>query len=297
MWRRALFFTVQEFERRLELLQRWDVRVLPLGEAVRRLQAETLPSRAVVLTFDDGSADFSETVWPLLKQYGYPATVYATTYYSEKRRPIFPLMCAYVLWKGRRKVVDAVPELGVTEAVDPSNAGQREIAARAIIDRADLDGLGADEKDRRVARLAELVGVDYEDLLRRRVLQAMTPEEIRQVAAEGADVQLHTHRHRTPRCRDLFEREIVENRTRLELLTGRRAEHFCYPSGVHHREFLPWLAAQRVVTATTTIPRLATADSLPLLLPRIVDVAAMAPIELEGWLSGANQIMPRRGKE
>lgn len=294
LWRRPLFFTVQEFEQRLQVLQRWGAQVLPLGEAVNRLQAGTLPPRSAVLTFDDGSADFSETVWPLLKQYRYPATVYATTYYSEKRRPIFPLICRYVLWKGRHGVLDADAELGVAVAADLSNATQREVVARAVIDCADRDGLDADEKDRRAARLAALLRIDYQDLLRRRVLQAMTPDEIRRVAADGADVQLHTHRHRVPRRRDLFEREIAENRTRLESLTGHRAEHFCYPSGVHHQEFLPWLAAQGVMTAATGIPGLAKAGSSPLLLPRIVDVAAMAPIELEGWLSGATQILPRR---
>jgi peptidoglycan/xylan/chitin deacetylase (PgdA/CDA1 family) len=294
LWRRPLFFTAREFEQRLRLLRRWGARVLPLGEAVNHLRAGTLPSRSVVLTFDDGTADFSSTAWPLLKQYDYPATVYATTYYSEKQRPVFPLICAYVLWKGRHKVLNAAPEIGITEAIALSDAAQRRMAARAIVDCADRDKLDADEKDRRAARLAELVGVDYGDLLRRRVLQAMTPEEIRRVAADGADVQLHTHRHRTPLSRDLFEQEIAENRTRLESWTGRRAEHFCYPSGVHHPEFLPWLAAQRVVTATTGVPGLAMAGSSPLLLPRIVDVAAMAPIELEGWLSGASQFLPRR---
>jgi len=276
------------------LLQRCGVQVLPLGEAVNRLQSGTLPRRSAVLTFDDGSADFSDIVWPMLKRYQYPATVYATTYYSEKRRPIFPLICAYVLWKGRGRILNPDAELGVTAAADLSSATARDVVARAIIDRANREGLDAGEKDQRAARLAELVDVDYQDLLRRRVLQAMTPEEIRRVAADGADVQLHTHRHRVPRHRDLFDREIVENRTRLEALTGLRAEHFCYPSGEHHQEFLPWLTAQGVVTATTGIPGLARAACSPLLLPRIIDVAAMAPIELEGWLSGITQILPRR---
>ena len=231
----------------------------------------------------------------MLKQYNYPATVYVTTYYSEKRRPIFFLICSYVLWKARHKVLQA-PELGINQATDLSTAGQRAIVARAIVDHADREGLDADDKDRRAARLAELLGVDYGDLLRRRVLQSMTGEEIRQVAADGADVQLHTHRHRVPRRRDLFEREINDNGARLQPLTGRRAEHFCYPSGVHHPEFLPWLAEQQIVTATTTIPGLAKPGSVPLLLPRIVDVAGRTSIELEGWLSGASQILPRRGK-
>jgi peptidoglycan/xylan/chitin deacetylase (PgdA/CDA1 family) len=38
-----------------------------------------LPERAVVLTFDDGFADFHSTALPLLQRYGFTATVFVTT--------------------------------------------------------------------------------------------------------------------------------------------------------------------------------------------------------------------------
>lgn len=39
----------------------------------------SLPERPVVLTFDDGYADFAREAWPLLRRYGFPATVFVTT--------------------------------------------------------------------------------------------------------------------------------------------------------------------------------------------------------------------------
>jgi peptidoglycan/xylan/chitin deacetylase (PgdA/CDA1 family) len=39
----------------------------------------SLPERAVVLTFDDGFADFHAAALPLLQQYGFTATVFVTT--------------------------------------------------------------------------------------------------------------------------------------------------------------------------------------------------------------------------
>jgi len=294
-WRRALFFTPEELEARLALIRKWDLNVLPLGEAVDRLRNGTLPPRSAALTFDDGTVDFKTIVWPLLKRYGYPATVYVTTYYSEKQLPIFPLMCSYLLWQARGRRLPASAELGVADPVDLSSPSERARVERAIVDRANRDGLSAEDRHQLTFHLAGLLERDYGDLLRRRVLQLMTPEEMRQVAADGADVQLHTHRHRTPRDRALFEREIAENRARIERLTGRPANHFCYPSGVYAPEFLPWLTAQHVATATTCVPALATRTTAPLLLPRLVDTAGMAPIEFEGWLSGFSQVLPRRG--
>jgi len=290
-WRRSLFFTAPELEQRFLLFQRWRLPVLPLAEAVDRLRAGTLPPRSAVLTFDDGSADFASIVWPMLRRFGYPATVYASTYYSEKRHPIFHLMCSYLLWKGRHRVIEPSSILGIPTATNLSNPKDRYAAERRIIEQADRDQLSADERNARAACLSELVGVVYEDLLRRRVLQLMTPDEMRRVAADGADVQLHTHRHRAPRVPDLLAREIRDNRNRLEALTGRRAEHFCYPLGIYFTELLPVLTAQGVVTAVTCRPGLATPASQALLLPRVIDTAGLTSHELAGWFSGAGQAL------
>ena len=74
-WRPALFMTTEQLESRLAILKNESYNVLPLGEALERLHARSLPPRSVVLTFDDGTYDFYKLVFPLLKKYGFPATV------------------------------------------------------------------------------------------------------------------------------------------------------------------------------------------------------------------------------
>jgi peptidoglycan/xylan/chitin deacetylase (PgdA/CDA1 family)/GT2 family glycosyltransferase/SAM-dependent methyltransferase len=47
------------------------------GDALRRRRP--LPGRCVLITFDDGYVDFLTNAWPLLRRYGFPATLFVAT--------------------------------------------------------------------------------------------------------------------------------------------------------------------------------------------------------------------------
>jgi peptidoglycan/xylan/chitin deacetylase (PgdA/CDA1 family) len=151
------------------------------------------------------------------------------------------------------------------------------------------------KKNELAERLAGAVGVDYDQLVRKRILQLLRPQEIAALAREGVDFQLHTHRHRTPLDEAQFRQEIRDNRHSLQsMLSGHSTRHFCYPSGIYEPEFLPWLEAEDVISATTCDPGIASRTSNPLLLPRFVDTTHVSNLEFEGWLSGAASLLPRR---
>jgi peptidoglycan/xylan/chitin deacetylase (PgdA/CDA1 family) len=114
------------------------------------------------------------------------------------------------------------------------------------------------------------------------------------LAADGADIQLHTHRHRAPLDRELFLREIADNRHSIQAMTGLRPSHFCYPSGVYDLRFLPWLRESDIISATTCETGFASRSSNQLLLPRFLDNAALSSIEFESWLTGVSAALPRR---
>ena len=154
--------------------------------------------------------------------------------------------------------------------------------------------LHGEQEDALVAALATLVGVDYNQILDSRLLQLLSPEEVGALASQGVRFELHTHRHRTPSNRSLFLQEITDNRERLRALGVDEARHFCYPSGVHRDEMLPWLSESGIRSATTTDPGMATVRSEPLLLPRLVDTSVMSSIEFEGWLSGISTFLLRK---
>jgi len=290
-WRPAAYMRPEAFEARLLMLRQGEYNVLPLAEALRRLYANELPPRSVALTFDDGTYDLYKEAYPRLKKFNFPATVYQTTYYTAFPRPVFNLVCSYMLWKRReRKSIDA-RVLGFERPLDVTTDARRQKIVDELVDRAAKENLTGVQKDQLAAQLAELLGLDYEELAAKRILQLMNPAEIAELSQNGIDFQLHTHRHRTPRNQLLFRKEIRDNRDSLRKYTGSSAAHFCYPLGLYFEEFLSWLSEEEVISATTCDTGLATRRSHPLLLPRVVDASAQTAIQFESWLTGVGDLL------
>ena len=284
-WDGALYMPADLLRARLETIRRSGAAVLPLGKAVEALAAGELREPAVALTFDDGFCDFHRMAAPLLREFEYPATVYLTTYYVDRQLPLFNLICPYMLWLKRDsgRVIGAGLWEGAPERVSPDTWRNLETRIR---EQAQARGLSTVEKDELAAKLAGHLGIDYEAVRASRALSLMNAEEVRELAGQGFDFQLHTHRHRTPSDEASFLKEIRDNRERIEELTGRPAVHFCYPSGVHRPEMLAWLRREGVVTATTCEGGLCRRGAEPLLLPRKIDTCLVTQTELEGWISG-----------
>src|SRR5580698_9368070 len=237
LWRPALYIQPQKLEQRLESLKTGGFSVLPLGEALTRLRAGTLPPRSVVLTFDDGTYDFFRQAYPLLKQYGFPVTVYQTTYYTAAARPVFNLICSYMLWTRRNEVIADGEAVGLHGPLDLRTDSSRRGVMRRLLDISEQNDRTGAEKDEIAAQLAKVLNIDYEKLKAKRILQLMNDRELQEIARNGVDLQLHTHRHRTPEDELLFRREIQENRSRIQELTASTPIHFCYPSGSTGQNF------------------------------------------------------------
>jgi hypothetical protein len=160
-----------------------------------------------------------------------------------------------------------------------------------LAERENMTGV---QKDDLAARLAQFLQVDYQELKKKRILQLMNDAEVREVAVNGMDIQLHTHRHRAPEKEDLFRREIADNRSRIRELTGNEAKHFCYPSGVYRESMLSWLQDEGVASATTCDTGLATRNRQTLLLPRFIDSCTRSQLDFESWISGVGQFFALR---
>jgi peptidoglycan/xylan/chitin deacetylase (PgdA/CDA1 family) len=73
----ALSVTPAQFHAQMDYLARNHFSVIPLSRAIAAIRTHrSLPPRPVVLTFDDGYADFYTTAVPEMRRYGFTATDY-----------------------------------------------------------------------------------------------------------------------------------------------------------------------------------------------------------------------------
>jgi hypothetical protein len=198
-----------------------------------------------------------------------------------------------MFWKTKRQHLDLSGlHIPLTKSVAVANREERERAVWEIIGYGELHC----DEERRCELLRELggrTGVDFEQLRQKRNLSLMNAFEIQTAAAGGADIQLHTHRHRLNEDASLVEREIAQNREFLQPLVSSKLSHLCYPSGIWSRQFWSWLQALDIKTATTCDPGL-NYRSTPLLgLKRFLDGENISSIEFEAELAGFAELLRR----
>jgi len=294
-WDPELYIPGELLDERLLAIRGQGYNVLPLADALRRLYAGELPPQSVCLTFDDGFHDFRAVAYPLLQKHGMPATVYLTSFYSGFGRPVFDLMCSYLLWRARDSMLEST-RFGLDEGrIALTDRGERQRVAARIRRFASDRELSAGQKDELLRALASHLGIDYEALVASRLLQIMSATEIAELDPQLVQIELHTHRHRVPLSKGLFEDEIRQNRDYIRRARQSTSPaHFCYPSGVTSPKFLPWLREAAVHSATTCRPGLASRADDPLMLPRFLDMCSVTADEFEAWLAGIGSKIPRR---
>ncbi len=288
----GLYLSPDILRRRMDALVEARCNVLPLGEAIQRLNDGSLPDRSVAITFDDGFHDFYSVAFPLIESYGFPVTLYLSTYYVGFNRPVFDPMCSYLLWKGSDKGQLKWPAVfphPVTLDTDGRASAVDHIKRFAIAAK-----LSAQEKDELLEELAARLGLNYRQLCEDRVLTLINPEEAKNLIARGVDLQYHTHRHRVCRTHDSLVAELRDNRNHLNSYGSPEPLHFCYPYGFDFQEYPDRLRDCGILSATTCKPGLSSPRSHPLLLPRLVDTDAVSDLEFRAWLAGMADLLPRR---
>lgn len=256
----------QRFDAICGWLRNW-FHVLPLDEAVHRLRAAALPSRAACITFDDGYADNHDIALPILRRHGLNATFFIATGFLG----------------GGRMFNDSVIE--ILRRAPSSSLDLRSLG---------IDGVGRFElqsaEARRYAIEAILTAIKYrppaerEELTRAIQIRAgvdrlpdnlmLTPEQVRALHRAGMCIGAHTRSHPIlARLGPAAARaEIEGGRGDLQHLLGRPVTLFAYPNGKpgqdYSRESVTLVRDAGFDAAVSTAWGAAEGTSDPFQLPR-----------------------------
>jgi peptidoglycan/xylan/chitin deacetylase (PgdA/CDA1 family) len=291
LFRPMLFIRRPSFEKRMQHLKEARYPVLSLGEAIERLDRGDLPDACTVITIDDGWAGTFNYGATILRQNSFPATLYVTTYFSVKQTPVFMVAVQYAFWKTSASALDLAdlnPSLSGTFSMRDTK--EKERAEAAIIEHGNRSSDNV-YREKLLQRLCERLAVDYQQLQESRKFHLITQDQIHELSKTGMDIQIHTHRHQLPVEEAGVLREIADNRSVLEPLTGRRLEHLCYPSGVWSKTAWPWLLKAGVQTAVTCNRGMNYVGAPRLALLRLLDDQTISEIEFEAEMAGFLEIL------
>jgi peptidoglycan/xylan/chitin deacetylase (PgdA/CDA1 family) len=218
--------------RRFERLMRFVARcfhVMTLGEAVRCLAQGNLPSRALVITFDDGYADNADVALPILQRCGLTASFFVSSGFLDGGR----------MWND--SVIECLracrlPEIDLESfgigRCSLAGAAERRVAIERLLPR--IKYLSLAERDEAIARLQQLCGVTA---LPTNLM--MRSAQVRELHCAGMEIGAHTVRHPILTALDLAEAEyeIAEGRKHLQSLVDAPVDMFAYPNGKPGRDY------------------------------------------------------------
>lgn len=225
----------QRFDEICGWLAAW-FNVLPLDQAVARMQTGTLPARAACITFDDGYADNFHVALPILQHHGLTATFFIATGFLDGGR-----MWNDTLIETVRRC-DDLSALALDDLPVIASEARQSRASLIAAQQAAIASLINRIKYRPVAERISLT----EELAKKVQVQLpndlmMTSTEVKAMRQAGMQIGAHTVSHPIlARLTDEQAREEIANSKRfLEQLLGERITVFAYPNGKPGEDYLP----------------------------------------------------------
>jgi peptidoglycan/xylan/chitin deacetylase (PgdA/CDA1 family) len=262
------------FDLLLSWLRDW-FNVLPLAEAVARLQHGNLPVRAAAITFDDGYADNHDVALPILQRQGLSATFFIAVGFLDGGRMFNDTVIETVRRCGQPAL--DLTLLGLGRHAVGSLAEKRQ-AIPVLLNQ--IKYLPFAQRRETVDALAAIAEVTLPDDL------MMTRQQVKALHEAGMGIGAHTVRH--PILARLeakeAEQEIAGSREFLQALLSEPVSLFAYPNGKpendYRREHVEIVRRLGFKAAVSTAWGVARGDSDVFQLPRFT------PWERPRWRFG-----------
>jgi peptidoglycan/xylan/chitin deacetylase (PgdA/CDA1 family) len=216
--------TKAEFAAQLKVL-RSCFRVVSPDRLVEELDAGGPPPGTVCITFEDGYRDNHDHAWPLLREFGLPATCFVSTGFIGTMRAPWHDTVLQAFKRSRKDRFD-FPSAGFANESMEGPAARAAVAMRVL---RWLKKHAPRERDAYIAEIERACGVPSgqdERLM-------LDWDEVRALHAGGFTIGAHTVDHPilSRLTEQEMEREIAGSRDAIEAQLQAPARHFAYPNG------------------------------------------------------------------
>jgi peptidoglycan/xylan/chitin deacetylase (PgdA/CDA1 family) len=230
---------------------RKHVTVISLSDAVRGIMGEIqLPANATVITIDDGYRDTYEIAFPVLKEFRFPATLFAVTDFIEGRSWIWTDYMRFIVLAGSEGNKSFVWN-------DQSyDLGRMTLASNLhLADRVNSDLKEMNDCDRNdiLATVSKQLSIDIPNEPPTEY-SSVKMEQLREMDASGVHVESHTVTHPILTKITPFglENELKNSKSYLENMLNRDVRYFCYPNGTVNEEVRMAVIKAGYTAAVTT---------------------------------------------
>ena len=218
---------VQQFEMHIETFSKY-FNVLSLSEAIGRLNSNSLPPRAVAITFDDGYKDNVSVALPILRRWGATATFFIASGFLHGKTMWNDIVIESI--KGFVGSTADLRRLNLDSFPVQSDA-EKGVAIKSILGQ--LKYLPEDERHIQATRVARALAFEGSEPL------MMNEDDVRLLRRTGMEIGAHTRTH--PILSNLSDSdavsEIVGSKNDLEDICGDPVEFFAYPNGQPGQDF------------------------------------------------------------
>ena len=210
------------FERLMRFIARTYI-VMTLGQAVTCLAQDSLPPRALVITFDDGYADNAEVALPILQRYGLTATFFVSSGFLDGGRMWNDSVIECI--RACRQSEISLETFGLGRYSLTSSSDRRDVIALLL---ANVKYLSLDEREQAITKLRQ--SCDVKDLPNNLMMRS---EQLQKMHRTGMEIGAHTVNHPILTSLSVTEAEyeIAEGRKQLEAIIDAPVDMFAYPNG------------------------------------------------------------------
>jgi peptidoglycan/xylan/chitin deacetylase (PgdA/CDA1 family) len=250
--------------------ERYDI--VTLEELITKVQRPEKSNRnMVVITFDDAYREVYDNVYPILKKYKCPATVFCPAEVlldEDNFCPIWVDRLIYIL--DRSQVGNIIlPKNSSTYRLKTSSQKRKALLSLINI----LRSLNKDERENYLFELADQlrVNLSYETFYNK----YLTVKQIKEMQKHGISFGAHTMSHPDlgQITRKEAKKEIEQSKIVIENITGEECKFFAYPFGESYlidNYYIEMLKQIGFIGAVTTIDGINYSGDNPYKLKRVL---------------------------